>query len=293
VLDRGLPSLLNAEDISSFLGHFYPHDLFITKGPADRFAELCAYSIDEICAMKRSITRISFWSHDGRQQQMDVSHEEAKKCFDGGMTVYFHDIKWPRTDLWLRAIEAQLGLRPSSVTLSAFVARRGLGLPYHWDENSNFICQAYGRKRWKIAPNKSVFNPSVGHNVQHPISERLRVESEGRPIVVDDRDISQVVTMEPGMVMFMPKGIWHATETLDEVSIHFNVQTRWSKWSDAMKMLVDETPSIYAEEEFRMPIPGNLTEDAFANEMARKFQKLADSFRQKRLHKRVYEKFHG
>ena len=293
ILQRGLPSMLNSEDISSFVSHCYPHDLYIVKGPTDRFAELCNYGIDEICAMKCAITRVSFWSIDNRQQQMDIAHAEAKKCFDGGMTVYFHDIKWPRTDLWLRAIETQLGLMPNSVSFSAFVARRGLGLPFHWDENSNFVCQAQGRKRWKIAPNKCVQIPSVGHNVQHPITERLRIESEGRPIVVSDDDVTQTVVMEPGMMMFMPKGVWHATETLDEVSIHFNIQTRWSKWADAMKMLVDETPAIYAEEEFREPISGNLNEDAFADEMARKFQRLADSFRQKKLHKRVYERFHG
>jgi 50S ribosomal protein L16 3-hydroxylase len=294
-LQRGLPSLLNTEDTSSFVSHCYPHDLFLVRGPLERLAELCAYSIDEICAMKRALTRVSFWTLDNKQAQMDLHPQEAKKCFDAGMTVYFHDIKWPRTDLWLRAIEQQLGLMPNTTSLSCFAAHHGLGLPYHWDENSNFVCQAYGSKRWKLVPNRTIKNPSLGHNIQHNVNERLVVEAAGRvvPKEITDREVAQVVTMEPGMVMFMPKGMWHSTETASDVSIHFNIQTRWAKWADALKVLVDETPAIYADEEFREPIPHGLSEEDFADEMARKLTQLADSFREKGLHKRVFEKFHA
>jgi 50S ribosomal protein L16 3-hydroxylase len=295
-MNPGLQSLLNTTDTSSFVKSCYPNDLFITKGPFERLTELCNYTFDEIVAMPKAFVRVSFWtlaSEGSVQAQMTVPNAEARKCFDAGMTVYFHEIKWPRIDVWLREVEKELSLVPNSSSVSAFAAHRGKGLPYHWDENSNFICQSRGKKRWRIVPNRIIKNPSVGHIIHHEVSERLRAEANGKeiPRVIPDSEVIETVTMEPGMVMFMPKGMWHDTETVDDVSIHFNIQTRWPKWSDALRMLVDETPAVYAEELFREEVPTGLTEEMFVERLQGHLEILARSPR-KDFYKKLYEKFH-
>ena len=49
--------------------------------------------------------------------------------------------------------------------ISAFASKRGHGLKAHYDQNDNFVCQARGSKRWRIAKNVHVVNPTVGYTV--------------------------------------------------------------------------------------------------------------------------------
>ena len=289
----GLQRLLNTEDTSSFVKDSYPDNLFITKAPLDRIAELAGYTLDDMIAMNKKFVRAAFWSRTGNQEQMVIENGDAKKCFQSGMTIYFHELSLARTDEWLRSVEEDLGLVRGSASLSAFASSKGPGLPFHWDENANFICQGWGSKRWRIAPNRIIKNPSIGHMIHHVPSERLRVECDGNeiPKVLGPNDVTQTVTMEPGMVMFMPKGMWHDTETLHDFSFHFNIQTRWTKWSDIIRALVNDTPAPYAEEMFRSKVPRGMTEDEFFRELGIKLLQLSSSFRDRRIGKNLYSKY--
>jgi 50S ribosomal protein L16 3-hydroxylase len=289
----GLQRLLNTEDVSSFVKDCYPDNLFITKAPLDRVAELCAYTLDDMIAMRKTFVRASFWSRTGMQEQMTIENGDARKLFQAGMTIYFHELQSDRTDQWLRSIEEDLGLVRGSVSLSGFASSKGPGLPFHWDENSNFICQGWGKKRWRIVPNRTIKNPSIGHMIHHVPSERLRVEADGKdiPRAFGPNDVTQTITMEPGMVMFMPKGMWHDTQTLDDVSFHFNIQTRWSKWADVVRALINDTPAVYAEEMFRDKVPRGLSEEEFLKELGTKLLQLSSSFRDRGIGKNLYTKY--
>lgn len=289
----GLERLLNTSDTSSFVASCYPDELFIVKAPIDRIAELCAYTIEDMIAMKKAFVRASFWSKTGSQEQMTIDNGDAFKCFQAGMTVYFHELQSSRTDAWLRSIEEDLGLVTGSASLSGFASMRGPGLPFHWDENANFICQGWGCKRWRIVPNRAIKNPSIGHMIHHVPSDRLRVEAEGReiPKAFGPSDVTQTVTMQPGMVMFMPKGMWHDTETLADFSFHFNIQTRWTKWADVMRALVNESPAVYSEEEFRERVPTGLSEEEFATEISKKLARLSTSFRKRGIGRHLFTKY--
>jgi hypothetical protein len=118
--------------------------------------------------------------------------------------------------------------------------------------NDNFVCQARGVKRWRIAKNTHVKNPTAGYTVGAKILAVHEVEApDGMPTELPTP--FETVELRPGTVVFMPRGMWHDTETLDQESLHFNIQSGLAMWKDAIEYVLTRTSLLHADE-LREPI---------------------------------------
>ena len=158
-------------------------------------------------------------------QQVNPEHLYAL-----GLSVYLPDIE-PCVDgasAFLRQLEAELGIAEGAARITVWASPQADGAAVHFDGEDVFSIQLAGTKRFEVAPMTEYANP-VGsqfapgarpHDDMYPQAER------GFP------DVSsvefQAYDMQPGSVLFIPRGTWHRTSALSDsfaISIGINPPT--------------------------------------------------------------------
>jgi len=153
-----------------------------------------------------------------------VGPDEAQTKFASGLTLLFSEVQLhaPRLEPWLEAIRADLGV--SALTEKrclVYATPAGTGTAAHFDQNVNFVLQVHGTKRWRLAPNTHVTRPMTRHRLGQPIDPELESYSRLPMPPALPADHTEIV-LEPGSVLFVPRGTWHATHaTTDALSLNF------------------------------------------------------------------------
>lgn len=161
-------------------------------------------------------------SDEGNSKRVLV--KEAQELFKQGRGLYFDDpnrISEPISQ-WLRAIHADLGLSHLTYSRSLLYAiKKGQGTACHFDQNINFVFQVSGTKKWWIAPNTHIENPLTRHTLGLEMDPELASYAEqGVPEKMPENSIEY--TLEPGSLLFVPRGAWHKTQALsDALSLNF------------------------------------------------------------------------
>ena len=248
----GLRALFNLDDPKKFLETSWPDKMFTAKGPVERLAGLIDHDFDTLVKMKKHHTKAFFRTLDGASTSITVTPGQERQLYEAGFTIYFHNITAPPLAQWVDALDEELGLVHGVTRVSAFASRRGAGLLPHYDMNDNFVCQARGTKRWRIWPNTHVTNPTAGYTIGNKLLPVHQVEApNGMPKEMTPNP--EVVELTPGMVVFMPRGMWHDTQTVEQESLHFNIQSGLAMWKDAIEYVLTRT-SLLHHEELREPI---------------------------------------
>jgi ribosomal protein L16 Arg81 hydroxylase len=251
--EPGLSRLFNLTDPKTFIEGYWPDKMFVARGSVDRLAGLVDFDLRALIEMPKRYTKAFFRTIEGASSSITVTEGNEKALYDAGFTLYFHSLKGPSLDGWMEALDQELGLVRGATRVSAFASRRGLGLKPHYDMNDNFVCQAQGVKRWRIAPNTHVKYPTVGYTVgDRPTPKQVAEAPEGFP--TDLPTPFETVELEPGTVMFMPRGMWHDTETVDTASLHFNVQSGLATWKDVLEFVFLGTTVLSDDEALRAPV---------------------------------------
>jgi hypothetical protein len=277
--EPGLRALLDLRHgTEAFLQKYWPEQIYIAKGAVERLAGLVDHDFDALVKMKKHHTKAFFRGVDGASQSMVIEPGQEKPLYDAGFTIYFHNLSSPQMSEWISALDEELGLVRGHTRVAAFASRRGLGLKPHYDQNDNFVCQAKGTKRWRIWPNSSVKYPTVGYTLGGKQTPTHEVEAEdGFPSQMGPDP--QVVDMEPGTVMFMPRGYWHDTETATSESLHFNVQSGLAMWKDAIEYVLTRTSALHRED-LRAPLvglfEGETSRPGFGDELKAKLRQVID-----------------
>ena len=276
----GLRALFNVDDPAAILEKSWPNHSFVATGPVERLAGLVDYDLDALIKMKKHHTQAFFRSLDGASSQISVAPGQEKQLYDAGFTLYFHGLSAPRIASWVDAIDDELGLVHGVTRVSAFASRRGSGLKAHYDMNDNFVCQARGVKRWRIAANTHVKNPTAGYTVGAKTLPVHAVEAPGG-MPTELPTPFETVELTPGTVVFMPRGMWHDTQTLEHESLHFNIQSGLAMWKDAVEYLLTRTSLLHAEE-LREPImnmfDGNVLRAGVGEELKAKVRAALETF---------------
>lgn len=153
-----------------------------------------------------------------------VSCDEAKVLFNKGHGLYFDDpneISSLITE-WLMGIKEDLGLSNLTYSRSLIYAiAKGQGTATHFDQNINFVLQVSGTKKWWIAPNTHVKNPMTRHTLGIEADPELASYAiNGFPAEMPEN--AEEFILEPGSMLFVPRGAWHKTEALsDALSLNF------------------------------------------------------------------------
>lgn len=105
---------------------------------------------------------------------------------------------------------------------------QGCKSPLHFDFEDNFLVQISGRKRVTLFPPTEDDNlyPATGCKLPH--CSRVNIFAPEQQIELTFPLYSQAklrktqVTLEPGNILFIPRGWWHAVESLDvSISVNF------------------------------------------------------------------------
>ena len=100
-------------------------------------------------------------------------------------------------------LEAWLGTRVQVNAYASWTAKEGFGV--HWDDHDVIVLQVSGRKRWRI----------YGTTRQAPLYSDVEVDNDAPTESIDE------FTMEPGDVLHVPRGCWHAASASEgEPSLH-------------------------------------------------------------------------
>jgi 50S ribosomal protein L16 3-hydroxylase len=247
---RNLAVLFGEREQADFLASYWPSRFYLTHGPEERLKGVFPCVVDDLLQLQCSSLRALNPLPSGVTEGFHANYNQALPLYRSGMTLYFHDLQSPAFQLLASAVDAWLGLCGGLTRISAFASSRGIGVATHYDLNDNFVVQVKGTKRWRLATNPSVVNPSFSYRLDQPASD-VHVMEAGGPLPDKLPDDHVVFDLKPGSVAYVPRGCLHQCETVDEESLHFNVQTAMLTMSDLMvyalvRMVRPQAPELRA-----------------------------------------------
>jgi ribosomal protein L16 Arg81 hydroxylase len=150
--------------------------------------------------------------------------------------------EWPPLRELCRALAARVsGAFQVNVYLTP---RRSRGLRPHYDTHDVFVLQIHGTKRWQLF-DEAVHLP-LGGQVHHgELFER--------------NDPTQIVTLRPGDMIYIPRGWGHVADALDEMSLHLTVGAFPLNWALLVLKGVEEV--LARDVRFRESLPPGFATD--------------------------------
>ncbi len=230
--ESALTTLFGSAGASQFSGDTWPERPVVGHGPLARlpaeFASGALCSVDALSEVYQG--SISIHRNYGRKQTgVGVQGGTPRDFFALGLSMVLEDVRdsVPGVHDWLSALESEVGMPPGHTKLVGFAGRKGEGVLPHWDSKEGILIQVQGRKRIRLSPNADVQFPTTSHISGSAISEELAVQIPGAaPRWPEDSE--EVVELDPGSVIFIPRGYWHTTETLDDslaIAVDFTLPT--------------------------------------------------------------------
>ncbi|WP_394827132.1 JmjC domain-containing protein [Pendulispora albinea] len=164
----------------------------------------------------------------------NVSLQEAIKFYRAGQTVYVTDAE-PLIPS-ARALARTFDVPPSHVECNLYLSTRGCRTTPHFDATETFVIQLRGTKIWQLADNSIAPLPLMHWHLERPVPASIRnyVPGEWPSSMPAD---ARTIVATPGMVMYVPRGTWHATETHEE-SLSAHVHYRTACWADLVQMTI-------------------------------------------------------
>jgi hypothetical protein len=249
-----LGMLVGPDNKELFLRRYWPDKHFVYQGNPERLADLLAIGangVKSLLAMDRGQLRANGRTLKGEPCSVAANSASAEALYEAGFTLYFLRLQTELFRSMGRVLDQQLSLPPETTQVDAFASKRGPGLATHFDSDESFMVQLRGSKRWRVAPNQSIRYPSANYIMG--TEPTLEMKTEGTGDVPDTMPAEhEVVTLRPGSVMFLPRGYWHDTDTVDEESLHLVVETKVPSWRDTLLYVLSHGRAI-AGIEWRTP----------------------------------------
>ncbi|OCQ90714.1 hypothetical protein BCD67_03065 [Oscillatoriales cyanobacterium USR001] len=110
-----------------------------------------------------------------------------------------------------------------------------VGSTSHYDPRDVFILQIEGSKKWNI------FQPTI----KYPIAQESALDTP-------PKDPYLTCTLEPGDVLYIPRGHWHYPIGTDRESVHLTIGIKVAAGIDLMEWLLNE---LRHKEEWRKSFP--------------------------------------
>ncbi|MDP1825179.1 MAG: cupin domain-containing protein [Archangium sp.] len=228
------------------LKHFFtkswPDEPFLVHAPPSRLEGLAdareLASIDALAKIPcHAVLAQGQHLDTNRFGNIAVAPELASSLLRAGVTMYFNEPKFPSRSVWrwVHAVERDLGLGPGSIRPSVFFSTPGPGARMHFDCTESFVVQLAGRKEWRIAANEHIPFPPVNYLEGAPLPDELALLTK-RPMKAPKK--VRTVVLKPGSVLYLPRGWWHATRTL-EASTHLDLLTAVPTWADTFRPVLE------------------------------------------------------
>lgn len=248
----GLTALLGPNAPKNlFLGGI-PREPVVVHGLGETIAELKKIpALGSLGAMLNSWNRpvqAHLPDEADESSAIDASPADARKLFANGMALLFNEAEknLPVLKTWLEAIHRDLGLPTSTHgRCMVYATPDGKGTAPHFDQNINFVLQLHGTKKWSVAPNLSVENPTQRFTQGQVLDPELAGYHEPSfPMEMPDE--REEIILTPGSMLFVPRGYWHTTEASGE-ALALNFTFSQPTWADLLILALRSRLLLSAE----------------------------------------------
>ncbi|WP_374469498.1 cupin domain-containing protein [Phenylobacterium sp.] len=110
------------------------------------------------------------------------------------------------------------------------------GFDVHWDDHDVLVIQVEGRKHWRL----------YGATRPSPTRKDLHAEHPKPAVPIEE------LVLEPGDILYLPRGYWHAAVGLGEPTLHLTVGLTRKAGSDFLHWLADH---LLSEADVRADLP--------------------------------------
>lgn len=268
-----MSALIHPLSLEDFMTQVWPEGFLHSTGPSERLSELVQhpdFANIESLVKAQGIRDIRADFTKEKRASMMVGAEKAIELYhQSDCTIYTRGIANEVTNSWKQTLDSALGLIPGRAQVNAFASKAGPGLPWHWDAQEIFVVQVKGKKRWHVAANKDVNWPTMGGRAGSEMHGNLRFQTNDMGKPIEEPTQWETVDLEPGSVMFLPRGYWHTTENTED-SIHLVLQVNLMNWRDVFTYVMENVPAFYSEQ-WRKPTLA-LTPEQLMSEGLKEFQ---------------------
>jgi hypothetical protein len=130
------------------------------------------------------------------------------------------------------------------------------GFDVHWDDHEVFVIQVEGRKQWAL------------YGATEPWPTRRGAGRDAPP----PEAAAELIVLEPGDVLYLPRGYWHAAVGLGGPTLHLTVGLTRKTGSDFLHWLSEE---LLADETARADLPFEAGDGAVGARIAKILARLA------------------
>ncbi|MDR9753610.1 cupin domain-containing protein [Pseudomonas sp. SZMC_28357] len=190
-----------------------------------------------------------------RSPQTFDSQANAASLLQLGLTVFLQDLTstLPGAGEFLRALERELGVVSGSARLSAFASAGDDGVSCHYDAEEVISIQLLGRKTFHVAPMTEIASP-YGAQFGPDMVAVENLYEQARDGFPQASGVTFVAhNMQPGSVLYLPRGTWHRTEAL-EASLSLSIVIRPPVLADALLGWLQ--PWLLGDARWRSPLYG-------------------------------------
>jgi len=235
----GLSQLLAPVSTATFFASHWPGKPLLVPPVGGKLAGLFALpelqSLESLLAHRQQKVRACLPDFEDEYSSLLVEPNEAERAYRNHMTLVFDSMQTQVAYLaeTLEQVRAELGLPARLVQSRAIVYATPAGgrTRLHFDANANFVIQLQGTKRWRLAPNTSVENPTDRYTSgTGEISTELDSQCHAQLLDELPEDCEELV-LQPGSVLFVPRGYWHETST-EEDSFSITLTFSQPTWAD-------------------------------------------------------------
>jgi 50S ribosomal protein L16 3-hydroxylase len=250
--NAGLSALIAPLKIEEFLEGPWPNEPYVVHG-LDQDIQV----LKQISFLQSLNSLLNSWPHQIQVHLPDVADEssaihasaqDAKKLFANKMALLFNNAQTlsPVLTEWLQMIAKDLGLPASTYGRCILYATPdGKGTTAHFDQNINFVLQLHGTKKWWLAPNDHVENPTQRFTIGQPMDPELAAYAPGS-MPTEMPASRQEIILKPGSMLFVPRGFWHSTEASGE-ALALNFTFSQPTWMDLLTLALRSRLSLSPE----------------------------------------------
>lgn len=233
-----------------FKSHWPHHPLFVpaSQNKLKTIFDIQQLSdIESLVAARSLKVRACLPDFDDEYSSIHLDPKDALKAYRNSMTLVFDSMQTQNAVISdsLNQIRQDLGLVTGGESdlckarSIAYATPSGGGTRLHFDANANFIIQISGSKQWVLAPNTSVKNPTERFTTGS-LEMPAALEKQCHDMLLDDVPEDAIeIDMQPGCVLFVPRGYWHATTTFED-SLSLNFTFSQPTWADVFTKSLQE-----------------------------------------------------
>jgi len=245
----GLSALVAPQSTDDFFTQSWPKLPFVAHGLDQTIRSLTQIpilqSLDSLLNAWPSLVQAHLPDVADECSSVDANPQDAKKLFANKMALLFNNAQTisPELQRWLLQLQKDLGLPTSTYgRCIVYATPHGKGTAAHFDQNINFVLQLHGNKKWWLAPNTSLVNPTQRHTLGQPLDPELVPYLENDlPLAMPEN--AQEILLKPGSMLFVPRGYWHSTEAEGE-ALALNFTFSQPTWMDLFSLALRSRLSL-------------------------------------------------